>query len=128
MDRKEYVQVEGGGFLRAHDGVLFTHSNGAWIQFDGVPSVAMLTRVQHCLLRVEGVLRAIPLGIARTVHEALQAMRNSCIFSGGAQDWLPVIESAAVDCALPPENEGATDGPFIWPMQWLSCLHVSLLR
>ena len=50
-----------------YKGVLLAYSNRAWIPFDGVLPVDMLTRLQHCLLRVE---------------EALQAMRDSLDSSG----------------------------------------------
>ena len=36
-------------------------------------------------------------------------MRDSLDSSGGVQDWFTVIESAAIDSALPPENEGTSN-------------------
>ena len=98
---KEYVHIlyciEGGNYMRAHNGTLFLYSNGAYKPFVGIFTVSTLTRVQKVLLRVEGLLRLLSRGIARTQRSVLSAALELLRAPPNDEVWLQKIEDAVLD-------------------------------
>ena len=51
--------IEGDTSIRAHDGTLLNYNDGAWHQFIGVISEAILKRCKEYLIQLEGVFRTM---------------------------------------------------------------------
>ena len=60
---REHVQmlyvIEGGTHLRAHNGQVFTYTDGSWNVYDGLISEGTMARCRTYLLQLEGLFRAI---------------------------------------------------------------------
>ena len=89
---KEHVHVlhaiEGGERLRAHKGTLYIYDSGSYVPFEGVLPVAMLSRVKHCLLGVEGALRLMAPGIPRKQSASMEALRRTHDGHASVDAWL----------------------------------------
>ena len=60
---REHVQmlhvIEGADNLRAHNGQVFTYTDGSWNLYDGVVSEGTMARCSTYLLRLEGLFRSV---------------------------------------------------------------------
>ena len=101
ISMKEYVHIlyciEGGRYMRAHNGTLFLYDNGAYKPFVGIFSVSTLTRVRKVLLRVEGLLRLLGRHVSRTQTSVLNAALDRLRTSANNEVWLRQIEDAVLD-------------------------------
>jgi len=76
--------IEGEQYLRAHAGQCYMYRNGAFTQFNGVPSQTMLARIKKFFLELEGLFRCIHKDTERTDDELLAAIDKAIDLYGGA--------------------------------------------
>ena len=88
--------IEGGEWMRSHNGTLFLYANGAWRPFIGVFPVSTMSRVRRVLLRAEGLLKVIG-NAPRTAEGVLLAVRSTLETCATEAHWVRKVEDAVLD-------------------------------
>ena len=86
---REHVQmlyvIEGGTHLRAHNGQVFTYTDGSWNTYEGMISEGTMARRSTYLLRLDGLLRAMAArsGIKREEKALIDSISRVLTTPGG---------------------------------------------
>ncbi len=89
--------IEGGRYMRAHDGTcFFYHDDGAFQTYRGVPPESTFSRVKAFLLELEGLFRLLPRDVKRTDDELMVAISSSMENHASYQDYLHRCVDAAI--------------------------------
>ena len=88
--------IEGGDWMRSHNGTLYLYANGAWRPFTGVFPVSTLSRVRRALLRAEGLLKVLG-NPPRTADGVLLAVQSTLRTCATEEHWVRKVEDAVLD-------------------------------
>ena len=116
---REHAQLlyvlAGDQSMRAHNGVMYMHENGAWQPFSGLISDTTLAHFRIRMLRVEGVFRLMNPLTTRDEVGLRTAIMNSYTASQSLQHWLHNIESAVLTGARQAREPQADPGHIAVP-------------
>lgn len=90
--------MEGGRFLRVHNGQCFLyHDSGAFQVFRGSLPEQTVARMKEFILQLEGLFRTLPEGVDRTVDDIVKAVEGmEADVHGNFQDLYNRWTSAAI--------------------------------